>query len=241
MVYSLSLAAFTVLGVFLQWLLRFFRSSRKEVKQNTNNHDVTLRAPYPCNAIKGNQKFRITMGLRKLDEWNWLTVDKNYLKEHDIRDSLLRNQRENVFECLPESKAACAEVLEVVAEFLCERYPSMFLMENHGTMKKIHNAKTGESFVIGDANSTTEPLEIAARLAMEDLSVLMKNEDGEYYLYEINCFQSCFLLLIILDSAASATLFPVGWSVQNRIGWTISQMHSPVPEWHSKVGLSVNK
>ncbi|OKL64403.1 hypothetical protein UA08_01122 [Talaromyces atroroseus] len=223
MVYSLSLAVFTVFGVFFQWLLRWFHSSQKKVHENTNNQDVTLRAPYPCNAIKGNQKFRITMGLRKLDEWNWLTVDKNYLKEHDIRDSLLRNQRENVFQCLPESKAACAEVLEVVAQFLCERYPSMFLMEDHGAMKRIHNIKTGEKFVIGGANSTTEPLEIAVRLAMEDLSVLMKNADGEYYL------------------AASATLFPVGWSVQNRIGWTVSQIHAPVPEWHNKVGHSVNK
>lgn len=223
MVYSVSLAAFTVLGVFFQWLLKFFHWPRREVPQKLNGQDVTLKAPYPCNAIKGNQKFRITMGLRKLDVWNWLTVDQNYMKEHEIRDSLLRSQRENVFECLPESKAACAEVLELVSEFLCERYPSMFFMEKDGNTNKVHNTKTGEEFVIGDENGPAEPLEIAARLAMEDLSVLMKNEDGEYYL------------------AASATLFPVGWSVQKRIGWTVSRMHDPVPDWKSKVGHSVNK
>lgn len=187
MVHSLSLAVFTVLGVFFQWLLRLFHLPREEVHQKSHDQDVTSKAPYPCTAIKGNQKFRITMGLRKLDEWNWLTVDKNYLKEHEIRDSLLRNQREDVFECLPESKAACAEALEVVAQFLCDRYPSMFRMGSHGGINTIHNTKTDESFDISDVDSTAEPLEVAARLAMEDLSVLMKNDDGEYYLYAINC------------------------------------------------------
>lgn len=223
MVYSLSFVVFTIVVVLFQWLLKLFHPSQEKVLEKSKVQDATRKAPYPCNAIKGNQKFRITMGLRRLDEWNWLTVDKNYLKEHDVRASLLQNQRSQVIQSLPESKVACAEGLEVVAEFLCERYPDMFHMEEAGDMRKIHNTKTGESFAIGDENSATDPLETAVRLAMEDLSILLKNEEGEYYL------------------AASATLFPVGWTVQDRIGWTISQMHGPVPEWKDKIGHSVNK
>lgn len=41
--------------------------------------------------------------------------------------------------------------------------------------------------------------------------------------------------------AASASLFPVGWTVEERIGWTISQMHDPVPLWHQQVSSSVSK
>lgn len=183
MVYSLSFVVFTIVGVLFQWLLKLFHPSQDKVLEKSKVQDATRKAPYPCNAIKGNQKFRITMGLRRLDEWNWLTVDKNYLKEHDVRASLLQKQRSQVIQSLPESKAACAEGLEVVAEFLCERYPDMFHMEEAGDMRKIHNTKTGESFVIGDENSATDPLETAVRLAMEDLSILLKNEEGEYYLY----------------------------------------------------------
>ncbi|KAE8554096.1 hypothetical protein EYB25_002634 [Talaromyces marneffei] len=223
MVYSVSFVAFTIVGVLFQWLLKLFRPSQGGVPEKSKVQDATHKAPYPCNAIKGNQKFRITMGLRRLDERNWLTVDKNYLKEHDVRISLLQNQRSQVIQCLPESKIACAEALEVVAEFLCERFPDMFRMKEAAGVKTIYNSKTGESFVIGDENSGIDPLETAVRLAMEDLSILMKNEEGEYYL------------------AASATLFPVGWTVQDRIGWTISQMHGPVPEWKDKIGHSVNK
>jgi hypothetical protein len=123
------------------------------------------------------------MGLRKLDEWNWLTVDKNYMKEHQVRDNLLQNQREDVIHCLPESQDACAEVLEEVTKFLRDRYPSMFQMKKSGRETEIHNTKTGETFVFGGTSNMMEPLEIAARLTMEDLSVLMKNADGEHYLY----------------------------------------------------------
>ncbi|CRG89361.1 Pathogenesis-related protein 5 [Talaromyces islandicus] len=217
MVHSLSLTIFTIIGVVVQWLVKYLAS------KDTDEQDVTLTAPYPCNAIKGSRKFRITMGLRKLDTRNWLTVDKNYMKEHEIRNSLLKNERKNVFECLPESREACAEILEIVSDFLCKRYPSMFQMKKDGAKTEIHNIKTGEIFVSGGSGSTMEPLEIAVRLAMEDLTVLMRNSEGEYYL------------------AASATLFPVGWAVQQRIGWTISQMHGPVPQWKEKIGHSVNK
>lgn len=240
MVYSLSFVAFTIVSVLFQWLLKLFHPSQEKVSEKSKVQDATRKAPYPCNAIKGNQKFRITMGLRRLDEWNWLTVDKNYLKEHDVRASLLQNQRSQVIQSLPESKIACAEGLEVVAEFLCERYPDMFYMEVAGDLKKIHNRKTGESFIIGDENSTTDPLETAVRLAMEDLSILIMNEEGEYYLY-VSHHLTWVRVVDNHFSAASATLFPVGWTVQDRIGWTISQMHGPVPEWKDKIGHSVNK
>ena len=82
-----------------------------------------------------------------------------------------------------EGSGCYSQGLEVVAEFLCERYPDMFHIEEVGDMRRILNSKTGESFVIGDENSAADPLETAVRLAMEDLSILLKNKEGEYYLY----------------------------------------------------------
>jgi len=122
------------------------------------------------------------MGLRKLDAENWLTIDKNYLSEHRIRDNLLRNERENVYQCLPESEAACKELMEEVVDFLCERYPTLFEKKSYFFGSQVHNKKTGEKYYFGGRHSSMEPLEIAARLAMEDLSVLMRNDQDEYYL-----------------------------------------------------------
>jgi hypothetical protein len=57
-------------------------------------------------------------------------------------------------------------------------------------------------------------------------------------------FSLDFALISLTDlfhSAASASLFPTGWTVQERIGWTISRLHGPVPLWHQHVANSVSK
>lgn len=179
----LPLTGFVVIVLVIKWLWKWLSSQASTARSKGEEYDdATRMPPYPSEPIKGREKFRITMGLRKLDEWNWLTVDKNYMKEHQVRDALLRDERDNVFQCLPESKEACAEALEEVVNFLCERFPGMFEQRKCGSDTEVHNKKTGEMFVFG-SNNTMEPLEIAVRLAMEDLSILMKNDEGEYYLY----------------------------------------------------------
>lgn len=173
--------------------------------------------------IKGRERYRVMMDIRKLDVQNWLTIDKNYMAEHQVRSQLLQQEKSKVLQCLPESYEACLEALEEVVEFLCQRFPDKFEHKRSGDESTVHNRMTGETFVFGGQNNQVDPLEIAVRLTMEDLSILMKNTDDEYYL------------------AASASLFPVGWTVQERIGWTISQLHNPVPLWHQQVAASVSK
>lgn len=161
-----------------RWV-RWFTSST-----HVQSGDLNLKQipPYPVTQIKGNVKHRTTMGLRRLDERNWLTVDNNYISEHLIRGDLFHNQRGKVFSCLPEAKEACEDALQAVAEFLPQRYPLMFEMTRQSSGPTIHNKKTGDKFVVGGLNIEMEPLEIAARLAMEDLSVILKNDQDQHYL-----------------------------------------------------------
>ncbi|KAK1144685.1 hypothetical protein N8T08_004989 [Aspergillus melleus] len=196
--------------------------SRKPTPR-TSCSDLKRVAPYPAQPIKGRERYRVMMDVRRLDVKNWLTVDKNYMDEHQIRSQLLREEKQKVLQCLPESYEACLEALEEVVDFLCQRFSDMFERKKSGDETTIHNKMTGETFVYGGQNRDVDPLEIAVRLTMEDLSILMKNADDEYYL------------------AASASLFPVGWTVQERIGWTISRLHNPVPLWHQQVANSVSK
>ncbi|KAJ5682881.1 hypothetical protein N7462_006046 [Penicillium macrosclerotiorum] len=196
-------------------------------KENANSpSDVKRLAPYPAQPIRGRERYRVMMDIRKLDVQNWLTLDRNYMEEHRVRDQLLREKREKVIRCLPESGEACREALEEVSGFLCGRFPNMFQKLEREGQEIIHNCMTGEEFVLGGSDplkANIDALEAAVRLTMEDLSVLMINEDEEYYL------------------AASASLFPTGWTVEERIGWTISQLHGPVPLWHQQVANSVSK
>lgn len=161
--------------------------------------DVNRMAPYPAQPIKGRERYRVMMDIRKLDVQNWLTLDKNYMEEHAVRDDLLREKRDKVLQCLPESAQACQEALEEVSEFLCERYPNMFHKVVEGDRASIQNCMTGERFDIGGAASGGEgidALEAAVRLTMEDLSILMMNEEGEYYLYGSRFTFLPFLFLV---------------------------------------------
>lgn len=161
---------------------------------------------------------RTSMGLKRLEKSNWLTIDSYYTSEHRIRNHLLKTSRQNVIQCLPGSEAACHEVLSIAVNFLTTRFSDHFTVEG----QTVHNNIANESFVIGSA--CPNPLEVAARLAMEDFNVLMKNpETSEYHLQ------------------ASATLFPAGWKLQERIGTTMANLHGPVPGWKQNIGGSVNR
>lgn len=121
------------------------------------------------------------MNLKALDKVNWLTVDKNYKQQHNIRTEFLHKDRSMMVQCLPQADEACAEALEKITSFLCERYPAMFNMERSNSGLIIQNKETGETFSTGKDNGMS-PLEIASRLTMEDLTILLKNENGEHYM-----------------------------------------------------------
>lgn len=59
------------------------------------------------------------------------------------------------------------------------------------------------------------------------------------------CMQNFFIYGNVCElpadqcSVASATLFPVGWAVEDRIGWSVSALHESVPRWQENLGLPV--
>lgn len=121
------------------------------------------------------------MGLKKLNEADWLIVDDQYKLRHSIRTTLFNTQNAKVSQYLPEAKEACEEALTKVASFLCKRYPNMFETNESPSGSIFKNNETGEQFLFSKTEGEIPALEIAARLAMEDFTILMKNEEGEHY------------------------------------------------------------
>jgi hypothetical protein len=190
------------------------------VNSSFHHGHATHKRAYRFPPLKCGASTHMTMGLRWLDSSNWLTVDEDYLPYHKLRSQLLSNHGPSVLQCLPNSELACREALSVVSSFLASRYPSTFKFSRSGSGRHIHNMKTGESFPI-EENSC--PLETAARLAMEDFNLLIKDSNGDYRLQ------------------ASATLFPAGWKLEDRIGYTLADLHGPVPGWKDKLSSPVNR
>lgn len=148
----------------------------------SSDTELSQLEPYPNKQITGKETYQMTMGIKKLDEKNWLTIDKQYSDFHEVRKDLLDNHRSKVIQCRPGSEEACVEVLELVAKFLCEKYPFMFETFERGSRGAfIRNRETEEVFSLHNPYNSKMSLEIAARLAMEDLNVMMKSLDGQTY------------------------------------------------------------
>lgn len=207
---------------FRRTFISSFRAQKRQERPLiVNNENLVQQKPFVLPPLKTGMSTKMTMTLRRLDKDNWLSIDECYHAEHIARSSHLNQHKPDVLQCLPGSEAACAEVLDHVSTFLSARYPEYFTITQSNNMRSITNHLTGEKFPLGSENK--EPLETAARLAMEDFNVLVRDDEGQYRLQ------------------ASATLFPAGWILEERIGGTMSDLHKPVPSWKKNLGSCVNR
>ena len=119
------------------------------------------------------------MDLRKSDLKKWLDVDKNYTVYHSVRSELLNDEQCRVLQCLPGSEAACIELLDLVVEFLTENYPQQFRAHfSLSSIEFVEVVATCEIFQVKAPYHGLNPLEVAARLAMEDFNILIKEKDN---------------------------------------------------------------
>ena len=125
----------------------------------------------------------MNMDLRKSNLDEWLVVDEKYAVLHSIRSKLLDDENCRVIQCLPGSEAACAEVLDLVVEFLIQKFPEKFKAHfSFSEIKAVEIIATNEIFRVKAPFNRLQPLEIAARLAMEDFNILIQREDNIHIL-----------------------------------------------------------
>lgn len=123
------------------------------------------------------------MGLRKSQTNTWLSIDEHYLIEHNIKSDLLDHKKHRLLNSSDYSKAACEEALELIVEYLTDTYPNSFKHYDHQTFGAcVEIIETGEVFRTSAPFVNMSPLEIAARLAMEDFNILMKDSNDEHIL-----------------------------------------------------------
>lgn len=86
----------------------------------------------------------VTMGIRKLDWDNWIEMDSNFLRYHDLKVSELEKDLGAHVQYVDNAvtRDACFEVLEELITYLTRRYPKVFQL-NDGTLR---NTLTGEKF-----------------------------------------------------------------------------------------------
>jgi hypothetical protein len=166
--------------------------------------DTAVRAPFAHTPYDGSSK-PFTVGLMPLDPRDWIEPDSRFAEQMAEKDRLFAGAGEApVFLAEPDTKAAQAEVLEMLRHHLPQRFGHLYTPTATG----LRLTATGRDI---DLDTSGEPpLKTAARLVQEDLVLMRKGEDG----YRL---------------AAAALCFPSSWSLAEKFGQSMTGIHETVP------------
>ncbi|MGO4840142.1 heme-dependent oxidative N-demethylase subunit alpha family protein, partial [Rhizobiaceae sp. 2RAB30] len=143
-----------------------------------------------------------TIGLKPLDLAEWIEVDDDlgaYLAEKDRLHAMIPDR---VFVEEPDTRQAQQEVLDLLVEYLPARFP--------GTHRWSDGALIVDAGQRVSLDGVSPPLLVAARLVQEDLVLMRKGDEGW--------------------SLVAATLcFPASWSLREKFGRPLQDIHAPVP------------
>lgn len=150
-------------------------------------------------------------------DW-WLELENTYVERIRQRQDLFRQHGEAVLQALPGSELACKELMEMVLQFLCARYPHYFRLD---LVKKVfYNdiLKTDTDL------STTHPLHVLLDHVPEDFAIMLRDHETGFYLFRAG----------IICSA-------LGWNTASKIGLRLHEIHAPIPDYKEKMQFSMDR
>lgn len=149
------------------------------------------------------------IGLKPLDLHDWFEVDASlgaYLAE---KDRLLSEIPELVFAAEPDTAESQRQVLDALVQFLPDRYPDTY-RRTAAEMVISGGADGPDRIVVLDG---AEPaLKTASRLVQDDLVLMRKSPEG-------------------WRLVAASLCFPSSWSLAEKFGKPMHEIHAPVPEF----------
>lgn len=141
-----------------------------------------------------------TIGLTQLDPDRWIEPDDQLQHYLDQKAQLLAQSRDAVFVTENGTQQAQSEVLQTLCEYLPARYPGLYRQD-------------GDAMIVGGrrvALSGDDPLVIAGSLIQDDLAIMQRGDRG-------------------WRLGAAYIAFPSSWSLAEKFGRTMDEIHAPVP------------
>ncbi|WP_404348464.1 DUF3445 domain-containing protein [Sutcliffiella horikoshii] len=167
------------------------------------------RFPYP---FKGDT-YRYSNNSTLLTPPSSIDITEGYLKEIQLKRSLLSEHHSRCFQSFPHTNKAQWEALKLVMTDLATYFPKNFSFKREGHNHIFINRLLQEEFEFKMGDETTlpnEPLDFIGRHVQEDL-ILMMQRDGDLYL---DAGQLCF---------------PANWSLAFNHGMSFKNIHFPIP------------
>lgn len=145
-----------------------------------------------------------TIGLKPLDLAAWIEVDHTYDEQMREKRRLLATIPDKVFVEEPDTRDAQREVLDLLCRHVVAAFPQRFQQSREGI------AIGGHPALGTDAMRHLAPLHAASLLVQEDLILMRRGDDG-------------------WRLAAGALCFPSSWSLAEKFGRPLEDIHAPVP------------
>ncbi|KAI0326339.1 hypothetical protein GY45DRAFT_1329059 [Cubamyces sp. BRFM 1775] len=176
------------------------------------------------NFIYANKTMRYpyhqTMAHQPMHINHWIEIDKEYKWYLDEKARVIKEHGKKVVDSLPENDEACGELLELLADYLPKRYPTLFKQHAPGS---ITNLVTGDRFDDVDQCKGTGALTIISRLVQDDFLMARERPDGKVYL------------------VGGLIVFPGTYLLSETIDKPLGVLHAPVPDFNQKLLMSVER
>lgn len=155
--------------------------------------------------------------MTKLETDWWIELESTYKSRITQRKELFAKNGKAVLDALPGSELACKELMEMVLQYICTRYPQYFTLVDKRILK--NRILDTEQDI-----RAKPPLEILLDNVPEDFALMLRDDETGFY----------FLRAAIICSA-------LGWNVASKIGRQLHQIHAPIPDYKEKMQFSMDR
>ncbi|KAF2678188.1 hypothetical protein K458DRAFT_436089 [Lentithecium fluviatile CBS 122367] len=184
--------------------------------QPYHEFDIKKAKPRPYRPFRW--AYHQTMSLTKMEPDWWLELESTYEERIKQRQELFTKHGKSVLEALPGSEFACKELMEMSLQFLCARYPQYFRLDKEN-MVFYNGILNTESKL-----KTAHPLHVLLNNVPEDFAIMLRDPEKGYYFFRAG----------VICSA-------LGWNVGSKIGMSLPEIHSPIPDYKEKMQFSMDR
>lgn len=165
-----------------------------------------------------------TMAFWKMEPDWWIELENTYIERIRERRELFALHGKAILDSLPGSEAACKELMEMVLQFLVTRYPQYFCLISTVSGKApdlFINKILDKRFRLNEMG----PLVVLLENVPEDFAITIPDPEsaGQYRL------------------RAGVICSAIGWTLGTKMGMTLAEIHSPVPDYKEKLKLSLDR
>ncbi|KAJ3461354.1 hypothetical protein MRS44_009907 [Fusarium solani] len=176
--------------------------------------DINTVQPRPYRPLRW--PYHQTMSFQKMETDYWIELDNTYHRYIQERKNIFAKNGKDILNALPGSELACKELMEMVIQFLCARYPHYFRLEGKTFVNDILGTKVDLL--------TVDPLHVLLDNIPEDFAIMLRDpQTGRYH----------FRAGVICAST--------GWSLGTKLGLGLPEIHEPVPDYREKMQLSMDR